>query len=763
MIELWPDKEAAQILKQHGKDPDKTYIFETGFGPSGKPHFGTFGEVVRTNYVMLAMRDHGYKTHLIAFSDDMDGLRKIPEGFPDWLGEHIGKPVSAIPDPFDDRHESYSAHMNALLVEMLEELELDFEFRSSAACYRDGAFNEQIKMVIQNYEQVQDIIFPYLREETQENWFPFLPICENCGRVGNTRVTNVDKEKLLVSYVCDREFGGKLGCGHQGTISPFNGTGKLQWKVDWPARWHAFGVNYEMFGKDLIESAEVGDRIVQRVFKGVPPTHMFYELFLDEYARKISKSKGTGMNAEEWQRYGTKDSLMYLMLDKPREAKRLYAGVIPRYMEMTRQAAEAYYSGDEKRARDARHYQFIKLFQPPAEPPILVDYDTLTNLVGNVGLSNPSIVETYLRRSNLIPETMSETQRAGLHEVILKAKRFYDEQMRFELEEPHLDAEDGFLLGQLVAFLEAGEHEADRIHNEIFEIAKRHGVEPKKFFRAFYNALIKQERGPRGGNFVKLLGQATAVKLIRQRVAESIKPHVAPSQSDHPAKLVPVSIAPAVKERYPDLHIGAAVIEGVRIHDDRPTELQNAIAAAIKAAGQRDFEAALRSGGIGAYRNIFQTFGANPNAMLPSPENILRLAYYDKRLPNVNNLVDATNLTVLETGISVAVYDLDRLDAPLVLRFAAQGDKHLPLGSKQWDTVTVDELIYADRAEVICRALNHRDSDKTKITTKTQNVLLIVDGSPGISLDDLLRALQLNCERITHFAGGQVTARSLLL
>jgi lysyl-tRNA synthetase class 1 len=151
MIQLWPDKEAAETLKQHGDDPGKTYIFETGFGPSGKPHFGTFGEVVRTNYVMLAMKDRGYQTHLIAFSDDMDGLRKIPEGFPDWLKDHIGKPVSAIPDPFD-QHESYSAHMNALLIEMLESLGLDFEFRSSTEAYRDGVFNEQIRMVIENYE-----------------------------------------------------------------------------------------------------------------------------------------------------------------------------------------------------------------------------------------------------------------------------------------------------------------------------------------------------------------------------------------------------------------------------------------------------------------------------------------------------------------------------------------------------------------------------------------------------------------------------------
>ncbi|MBZ0306956.1 MAG: lysine--tRNA ligase, partial [Anaerolineae bacterium] len=364
MVALWPDKEAQQILKFHRAE---TYVVETGFGPSGKPHFGTFGEVVRTNYVMLALNELGHKTRLIAYSDDMDGLRKIPEGFPGWLKEYIGRPVSRIPDPFEE-YPSFSARMNALLVKMLDELQLDYELRVSSVCYPEGAFNEQIKMVIQNYEAVQEIIFPYLRDETKEHWFPFFPICEHCGSISHTRVTAVDKENLILNYTCDREFGGVPGCGHSGQVQALNGNGKLQWKVDWPARWHAFGVHYEMFGKDLIESAEVGDRIVQRVFKGKPPVHMFYELFLDHIGRKISKSKGTGLTAEEWQRYGTHDSLMLLMMDKPREATKLYPGIIPRYVDTAMKAADAYFSGDPKLEREAHTYQFIRLGKFPSEP-----------------------------------------------------------------------------------------------------------------------------------------------------------------------------------------------------------------------------------------------------------------------------------------------------------------------------------------------------------------------------------------------------------
>lgn len=766
-VELWPDKEAQQILKKHGAETTKTYVFETGFGPSGKPHFGTFGEVVRTNYVMAAMKQLGYQTRLIAFSDDMDGLRKIPDGFPDWLSEHIGKPVSAIPDPFGDCHSSYAAHMNALLVEMLQELNVEFEFRSSTEVYRAGVFNDVITTVVRNYEQVQEIVFPYLRDETKENWFPIFPICENCGSIGHTRVTNVDKDNLLLTYICDRPFGKRAPCGHTGTINPLDGRSKMQWKVDWAARWHALGVNYEMFGKDLIESAEVGDKIVQRVFRGKPPVHMFYELFLAEDASKISKSKGQGMTAEQWQRYGSKDSLMMLMLDKPREAKRLYPGVVPRYMEMVAKAAEAYYAGNpqnEAQERDFRSYQFIHLFNPPAEAPIPVDYGTVANLVGNVGLSDPVIVEDYLRRSNLIPAEMTAGQRQQLHTLIGYARRYYDEQMSLEQEAPRLDAQDGYLLGQLVAYLEAAEYEPDVIHNELFQIARRNNVEPNKFFRAMYTALIKQERGPRGGQFIKLLGQAKAAELIRQRVAESLAaPVEAAAQQPAAKSSLPVSIDPAVREKYPDLYVGVAVLEGVKVVGERPVALDEQIKAAIAACANTDLEVALKNGAIGAYRALYPTFGANPNGNPPSSEAMLRMALREKRLPAVNNLVDAVNLTVLETGLSAAVYDLPHLDAPLTLRLTEKGEKHLPIGSKHYESVEANELVYADQEEVICRMLNHRDSDKSKITTKTTTVLLIIDGAPGIALPAVASTLQQAVDRIRTYAGGSVTAQAILM
>ncbi|MBZ0305590.1 MAG: hypothetical protein K8I82_05935, partial [Anaerolineae bacterium] len=388
---------------------------------------------------------------------------------------------------------------------------------------------------------------------------------------------------------------------------------------------------------------------------------------------------------------------------------------------------------------------------------------TLVNLVGNVGLDDPAIVEDYLRRSGLIEANLSDSQRRDLHDLILKARRYYDEQMVLELAEPEFDGEDGFLLGQLVSKLESQEWDADTLHNELFQIPKSHNVDPKKFFRALYFALIKQERGPRGGAFIKLLGQEKAVELIRQRIADSVKnEEIQPQESAPSGVQIPVTIAEEVKQRYPELAIGAAVIEGVTMQDERPESLHTAITNATQAMQDMDLQTAIAAGPIDAYRQMFTSFGVNPNAMPPSPQNILRIAISDNRLPNVNNVVDAVNLTVLETGLSAAVYNLDALETPLTLRFSRQGDKHLPLGGRQVDTLEAGELVYADVSEVICRALNHRDSDKTKITTRTRSILLIVDGGTGISTQAVLEALQKQINGIIQYAGGEVKTRSLL-
>ncbi|NJL93365.1 MAG: hypothetical protein HC915_06350 [Anaerolineae bacterium] len=472
------------------------------------------------------------------------------------------------------------------------------------------------------------------------------------------------------------------------------------------------------------------------------------------------------MTATEWLHYGNIESLRMLMLDKPREAKKLFPGVVPRYMDLVSSAAQGYFGGEgeaenQAQAREARTYQFITLFQPPSEPPVIIDYLTLANLIGNVGLSDPAIVQDYLHRSDLIPQHLSPVQQADLHDLIGQAQRFYDEQMTPDLQPPQLSALDGFLLGELVTYLNSAEHEAEAIHNELFQIPRRHEVDPKAFFRALYNALIQQERGPRGGAFIKLLGQATAAELIVQRVKAATESAAAAQPTEAGPMAGPLVVDPEVQARYPGLGVAYAVLEDLTITNERPADLESRIQAATAAANAHNFAEAIASGPIGAYRALYPSFGTNPNAMPPSPEVILSLAQQG-RFPLVNTLVDSVNLTVLETGISAAVYDLGKLALPLVLRLATAEDKHLALGSKHYTPVERGELVYADGAEVICRALNHRDSDKTKITNRTQRALLVLDGSPGIDAAHLLAALHDLLARLKTHAGGKAIVRGLV-
>ncbi|OQY27137.1 MAG: lysine--tRNA ligase [Anaerolineaceae bacterium 4572_5.1] len=292
----WPFKEASSLQRRFREQPNQPIILQTGFGPSGLPHIGTFAEVARTTWVRHAF-EHltGWPAKLVAFSDDMDGLRKVPLNMPEqkMLAENLGKPLCHIPDPFGCC-ESYSAHNNNKLQEFLDAYGFDYQFQSSQEAYIRGDFDEGLTILLEKVEEVQDIILPTLREDKRADWSPFFPICENCGRIYSTRVTGYHPEEKTIGYVCDKPVGDTPGCGHEGKTSALGGRVKVGWKVDWALRWFSYDVVYEMYGKDLIESAKLSGKITRLMGKQ-PPNGFFYELFLDEEGRKISKSVGKGL------------------------------------------------------------------------------------------------------------------------------------------------------------------------------------------------------------------------------------------------------------------------------------------------------------------------------------------------------------------------------------------------------------------------------------------------------------------------------------
>ena len=321
----WPFAEARALLKRVGESvSDKGYVlFETGYGPSGLPHIGTFGEVARTSMVRHAFSLlSDLPTRLFAFSDDMDGLRKVPDNIPnpDMLDEHLGKPLTSVPDPFGT-HESFGHHNNARLKAFLDDFGFEYEFMSSTECYESGRFDDALLLVLSHYDAVTDVILPTLGDERRATYSPFLPVCPKTGRVLQVPVLERNVDAGTIVY--EDEDGTKVETPVTG------GHCKLQWKADWAMRWAALNVDYEMSGKDLIDSVKLSGKIC-RILGGNPPVGFTYELFLDENGEKISKSKGNGLTVEEWLRYAPPESLALFMYQKPKAAKRLYFDVIPR-------------------------------------------------------------------------------------------------------------------------------------------------------------------------------------------------------------------------------------------------------------------------------------------------------------------------------------------------------------------------------------------------------------------------------------------------
>lgn len=508
---LWPYGEANKILKRYDYNADHVYTFETGFGPSGFPHIGTFGEVVRTEFIINALKEAGFQTKLIVFSDDLDGLRKVPEDMPEWLNEHLGKPVSAIPDPYGEC-ESFSGHMNGKLEEMLKRMEMAYEFRSSKECYESGAFDDAIRILLENCSQLEKIIAPTLSKETLKDWYPFFPICESCGSVLTTRVKDVNLDDHTVQYACTKAHGALQGCGFEGSQTAFRGHGKMTWRVDWPMRWYALGVDYELYGKDLIESFKIGKRIMNQIFRVREPENMFYEMFLDESGAKISKSKGKGLTVEEWTRYGTPESLCLLMYRRPRKAKELSFNIIPSYVDDVIALSAGYHANPEVKEHE---FNFVTRFRAKEKVFPHISYMLICNLMTALKSDDPSLIKNYLSTQKDL--TAEDMESGFMNEMIEKAARFHNDFFLAKKHDVTLSEEERPLLNLFVERLRT-ESSAEDIHNAVYEIARENNRKPGEFFKLIYLVFIGQDRGPRLGNFVKMIGQEKSIEILMREV-----------------------------------------------------------------------------------------------------------------------------------------------------------------------------------------------------------------------------------------------------
>ena len=508
----WPFKEAQKLEKRFRQKPDQPVRFETGFGPSGLPHIGTFAEVARTTWVRHAFETlTGWPTQLIAFSDDMDGLRKVPLNMPqpEMLAEHLGKPLCHIPDPFGEC-ESYSAYMNNKLKKFLDSYNFEYTFQSSQEAYTRGDFNEGLSIILKNADAVKGIILPTMGEDKRANWSPFFPICEDCGRNLSTRVTGYHPENDTIDYVCDRGEGPVKSCGHHGTISILNGAVKVGWKIDWALRWYSYDVAYEMYGKDLIDSAKLSGKI-ERLMGKQPPTGLFYELFLDEDGRKISKSVGKGLTIDTWINYAPLESLLYYLFQNPKQAKRLYWGIVPK-------SVDDYLLGIKTYADTAAEKQpaspIWHLFEKGSKVPdyqASTNYSLVNNLIAAIGADDSDLILEYLKRYD-----PSAAEYAGVvDDIVQKAMNYYRDFILPNKKYHRPDEAQRALLkiirDELAAYEGTDETEIQTIP---FNVARAAGEAPKELFKLFYESVFGQERGPRFGTFVLLVGKEKALSLL---------------------------------------------------------------------------------------------------------------------------------------------------------------------------------------------------------------------------------------------------------
>ena len=516
-VKAWPFIEAYKILKRVAArqgNATAPVIFATGYGPSGLPHIGTFAEVLRTSMIRQAFQQiSDLPTQLIAFSDDMDGLRKVPTNIPnqEMMQEFIGQKLSAIPDPFD-KYPSFAAHNNAMLCEFLDRFGFDYQFTSATECYQSGQFDHGLLQMLKNYDKVQAVMLKSLGEERRKTYSPFLPICPKSNIVLQVAVESINPDAGTITYhhpddgLTETEVTG--------------GRCKLQWKPDWAMRWYVLGVDYEMAGKDLSESVKLSSQLV-RILGGVAPEGISYELFLDEKGEKISKSKGNGISMQEWLRYAPEESLAYFMYGKPQTAKRLYFDIIPKQVDEYLDRAHKFPALESQAQLESPIYHLqVMGQQKPLIMPEGVSFAMLQNLTNVCHAEDKGMIWDFISRyaPDANPETMPYLDRLIDYALIyyhdfIKAHKHYLAPTGKDREA--LQA----LYDKFVALKQSGEKltDAEQLQNLIYAVGKEYDYDPlRDWFRVLYQALLGQEQGPRMGSFFLIYGLDNSIALIKQ-------------------------------------------------------------------------------------------------------------------------------------------------------------------------------------------------------------------------------------------------------
>jgi len=524
----WYDKMAAKIIEREQKLGRSLDLVRTemGIAASGFPHIGNLSDAARSFAVTLALREQGFNSELIAFADDKDGLRKVPVGMPKSLEEHLGRPVTDIPDIFGC-HKSYGEHMTLLLLDALDKCGIEYKFMSGTEVYRKGLFNEEIKTVLMNAKKIGEIVKEEVGQEKFLEVLPYFAVCENCGRIYTTKTYDFLPEEGKVLYSCEgMEVKGRWleGCGHKGEVDYRKGDGKLSWKGEFAVRWKALDIRFEAFGKEVADSVRVNDRICRDIFCWEPPSHAKYELFLDKSGKRLSKSAGVVFTPQTWFKYGSPQSLMLLMLKRFVGSRTLDVTDIPSYMNELDYLEDLYFGN--KTVKDEREfaklrglYEYCWAMKPPSKPGIHVPYNILTFLakMAPKGREEEFIIETlrsygYLQKN----QTIDEDLKKRIDYAFNWAKDFEE----IKETEVSLTKEEKTAVTELLDVLKT-EDEAEKIQNAIFNTAKKHGLQPASFFKTLYTILIGVSQGPRLGPYIITMGKQNVINALERALTNT--------------------------------------------------------------------------------------------------------------------------------------------------------------------------------------------------------------------------------------------------
>ena len=507
----WPFVEAKKLLKDRSENIKKKgkIILQTGYGPSGLPHIGTFGEVARTSMIVNALN---YLTdipkEIITFSDDMDGLRKIPENVPNQeiLNKHLHKPLTRVPDPFE-KYKSFGEHNNEMLKQFLNKFNFEYKFLSSTDLYSKGFFNYSLKIILEKLDEIMNIILPTLGKERQKTYSPFLPICPNTGKVLEIPIKEVNKKNFKIIF--DNN-------GQDLEQSILDGNCKLQWKVDWAMRWFALDVDFEMYGKDLIESAILSSRII-RVIGKKNPSGFAYELFLDENGEKISKSKGNGITIDEWLSYASPESLSMFMYQNPRRAKKLYKEIVSK-------AVDDYFDFIEK---SKTQNQLQILMNPlwhvhngiiPNENSIM-SFSMLLNLVETSNADTKELLWKFIKKNN---PNIDIKKHPIFDQLVGYAIKYFNEVTKKNKVYKKPNGNEKKALNILAETLERcdGNMTPEEIQTEIYTVGKENGYKEnlREWFKLIYQVIFGDVNGPRMGFFISFFGLDETIKLIKKKL-----------------------------------------------------------------------------------------------------------------------------------------------------------------------------------------------------------------------------------------------------